>query len=327
MRRLPIVLGLLVASFALATAAPAGTTTLGGRPLALVATPEGIWALTCDRGCSGEGRQSVGQILRVDPGTGRVVARTQIAVPGRIAVGAGGVYAPDIWGGTLRRFDARTLRLTATLPLTLPRGTPAHGDGFLPSDVAVGAADVWVSTEWCTLARTDAAAHRTVARVPLPCDAYGAMVAHGRDVWVSESLAGLYRIDAAGTRVVARIQIGPASRRLDVSRLLVIGNRVAALGAWSRSGTLSGQNALALIDLRHNRVERTVSLPRGALTATSDGRRLLVARLGGSSIERIDPASGAITGRIRARVGVSLVASRGRLFTAFANGALVRVGP
>jgi hypothetical protein len=319
MRRHLIVLTLLAGSSVLVTAAPAGTSTLGGRPLALVSTPGAIWAITCDTACSGEGRRSVGRILRIDPRTGRVVAHTQVAVPGSIAVGAAGVYAPDIWSGTLRRFDPRTLRPTATLALTLPRGTPAHGGGFLPSDVAAGSAGVWVSTEWCTLARVDGAARRTVAHVALPCDAYGAMVARGREVWVSESLAGVFVIDGAGDRVVARVRVGTAARRLDV------GARIAALGAWSRFGTLTGENGLALIDPQTHRVERTVPLPRGRLIAAGDGRRLLVAVAGGTSIERIDPATGALAGRIRARVGVSLVASGGRVFTAFGDGALVRV--
>jgi hypothetical protein len=328
-RRVLITALLLVASVCVdasgATASRTHATRLGGAPLELVSTPTALWAITCDHRCSGEARRSSGRILRLDPRTGRVRASTRIDVPGTIAVSAGAVYAPDFWGGTLRRFDSNTLEQTATLRLALARSAPHGAPGFLPDDVIATAGSVWVSTEWCTLARTDRAASRMVARVPLPCDAYGAMAALGRDVWVSESLAGLYRVDATSNRVAARLRIGPPGRRLDVNRILTASGRVLAIGGWAAHTFLTGDNALAIVDPAGNRVVRTVPLPRGVLVAAASARWLFVARAGGSSIERIDPRTGSLAERIHATVGSALVASGDRLFTAFRDGTLVRI--
>lgn len=63
---------------------------LGGTPLGLVGTPGSLWVLTCDRRCSGEGRRSVGRIVRIDTPTGRVQDAIAIDRPGAFAVAPGG---------------------------------------------------------------------------------------------------------------------------------------------------------------------------------------------------------------------------------------------
>src|SRR5712691_549751 len=127
MQRLSPILCLTLAGLALAgAAATAGRSVaprsldLGGTPLQLVSADGALWALTCDHGCSGQGKRSVGRIVEIDPQNGRVLASVKLARPGSIAVGAGGVYATDFWRGTVRRLDLRTLRLSATLHLKLP---------------------------------------------------------------------------------------------------------------------------------------------------------------------------------------------------------------
>jgi hypothetical protein len=93
---------------------------LGGVPLQLVSARGVLWVLTCERRCSGEAKRSVGRVVEVDARTGRVIASATLARPGAIAVGRAGVYATDFWRDAVRRLDPRTLRVTATLHLTLP---------------------------------------------------------------------------------------------------------------------------------------------------------------------------------------------------------------
>ena len=47
---------------------------------------------------------------------------------------------------------------------------------FLPNDLAVGPSSVWVSTQWCAVARVDERLSHVAALVRLPCDAYQTMI-------------------------------------------------------------------------------------------------------------------------------------------------------
>jgi hypothetical protein len=295
---------------------------LGGSPLALVSARGSLWVLTCDRRCSGEGRRSVGRVVRIDPRLGRVLASAPIARPGAIAVGAQGVYATDFYRHAVRRLDPTTLRQTASLKLVLPFKIASRYAAFLPNDVVVGAGSVWVSTEWCAVARVDERLHRAVAHVRLPCDAYQTMAFGADALWISESLAGVYRVDPASGRISARIQLGPRTGRLVASRFLFARGSVLVVGVWTRGGALTGGNGLARLNPQSNRVERVTPLPSGQLTAAFGKRALWIARVGGSSVERIDPRTGRVLGRRRASVGTALAVAGGRLWTADRDGSI-----
>src|ERR1700730_3248955 len=180
---------------------------IGGVPIELLSARGSLWVLTCDHSCAGEGRGSVGRVVRVDPRIGRTIRSGAIDRPGAIAVGAGGVFATDFWRHRIRRVDPVTLQQTASLDLVLPSRIASQSKyaAFLPNDVAVGQGAVWISTEWCTVARADQQLTRALATVQLPCDAYQTMAFGAGSLWISESLAGLYRIDAARNRVTARL--------------------------------------------------------------------------------------------------------------------------
>jgi streptogramin lyase len=295
---------------------------VGGSPLAVMSARGSLWVLTCDRRCSGEARRSVGRIVRVDPRRGRVVASTRLARPGALAVGARGVYATDFWRHAVRRLDPVTLRQTATLKLVLPFRISSSYAAFLPNDVTVGAGSVWVSTEWCALTRVDAHLSRPVGSVRLPCDAYQTMAFGAGALWISESLAGVYRIDPATNRVAARIQIGPRTRQLIPVRFFFARGSVLAVGVWTSGGALTGANGLARLDAAGDHVEAITPLPPGQLAAAFGKGALWVARVGGSSVGRIDPGTGRVTGRVRATVGTALAFADGRLWTLDRNGTL-----
>lgn len=299
-----------------------------GAPLQLVAARGALWLVTCDRGCSGRGRESAGRIVKIDPRTGHVVRSVELTHPGALAVGAGGVYATDFWQGTVRRLNPNTLQRTGSLHLTLPFAiTTATGrdTAFLPEAVAASGNRVWVASDRGALARADPSLDRVTAMLRLPGDAFQTIAANGNIIWLSESLLGIYRIDPARSTVVARIPIGPADGRLDASQLLPAGERLFAIGAWAHNGLLATHNGLARIDAAHNRVEALTALPTGRLVAALGAGSLWVGRVDGRMLERIDPRTGRVEQRVDAHVGVALAFASGSLWTVEQDGTLAKL--
>jgi streptogramin lyase len=291
-------------------------------PLELLAAQGSLWVLTCDRGCTGEARNSMGRIVRIDPRSGRVAASATLRRPGRIAVGASGVYATDFWRDRIRRIDLRTLQVVGSLQLRLPFRFTARDNAFVPLAVAVGHA-VWVATERGALARTDLQLRNVVATVRLPFDAFQGITVGPGAVWLAESLAGVYRIDPRTNHVSARIRIPLAAGSLDAEQIVLSGGKVLAIGAKTSADTLTGQNGVARIDPQHNRVEAVTPLPSGPLLAVTVGQgSLWVARVGGSSVERVDPRTGKVVARIRGQIGTALAVAGGYLWTASREGTI-----
>lgn len=327
----PVIWPVLIAvALAAATATQAGggapSLRIGGTPLALVAASDSLWALTCERRCSTrEGRTTVGRIVRIDPLTGRVVASVALDRPHALAVGPQGVYANDFWRGSVRRLDPTRLAVTATTRLVLPFEVAPGDDAFLPFDVEVDRDDVWVSTNRGALARLDPRRGRLRAMVRIPGGTSGDMVATEDAVWVGESLLGVYRVDQATNRVAARIRIGPPGRRFVVNRLLLAAGKVLGVGSWTEGGAPTNENGLARIDPKRNRVEAVTPLPSGPLAVAFGMGSLWVGRVGGSSLDRIDPRTGEVVASIDAGVGSLLAVTGAGVWTAGRDGWLRRI--
>ena len=306
-------------------AAGASPRRLGGVPLQLLSTHGLLWLLTCDRDCSGEAKRSVGRVIEIDPRTGKVTATARLEHPGAIAVAPEGIYVTDFERGSVRRLDPKTLRLTATLHLKLPFSivtSTYRSNAFLPEAVVVGEGSVWVATDRGALARADPRLRHLTGMLRLPPEAFQTVTTAPGAVWLSESMLGLYRVDTRTNRVAARIPIGPAHGRLDVGQLIPAGKRLLAMGEWTSGGTLTGRNGLARINTGHNRVQGITKLPAGQLVAAYGASSLWIGRSEGSLLERIDPASGRIVQRLRARVGVQLAVADGQVWTITRDGSL-----
>lgn len=333
--RLSFIILLTLAGLAVTGAAPpAGRSVaprslvLGGAPLQLVAAGGALWALTCDHGCSGEGKRSVGRIVEIDPQNGRVIASTRLARPGAIAVGASGVYATDFWHGTIRRLDPRTLRLSATLHLKLPffiTTSTTRDDAFLPEAIAVDGGNVWIATARGALAHTDPHLRRVTAMLRLPGDAFEAIATAPSAVWLSESLLGIYRISTETNKVLARLPVGPAGGRFNPVQLIPTDTRLLAIGEWTNAGTLTYRNGLARVDSTRHRVEEVTPLPAGQLTSAYGAGSLWVGRVNTTTLEQIDPHSGKTLRQLHVRVGRMLAFASGTLWTALGDGTLQQV--
>lgn len=296
---------------------------LSGRPLELLAGRGSLWVLTCERGCTGEARCSTGRIIRIDPQNARVVASAALPRPHAIALGARGVYAIDFWRDTIQRIDPRTLRVVRTLKLRLPFRFSPRDNAFLPFAVAVGQSAVWVATDRGALARADLPLRRVVGTVRLPFDAFGDMAVGPGAVWLAESLAGLYRIDPRTNRLVARIRTRQVAGGFDAEQVVVPSRRrVLVVGGKTSGDVLTSRNVLARIDSKHNRVEGAKPLPPGPLAVTFGEGSLWVARIGGTSVVRIDPSTGEVVDRLRGKIGTALALAGGHVWTVFSNGTL-----
>jgi len=161
------------------------------RPPILAVAAGSLWA-------TGLPRRS--DIVRLDPGTGRVTARV------RIDSGATGLVGDHrgLWvttdAGTLVRIDPATNEVAATV---VPGGRPVHA--------ALGATALWVSAGSRVL-RLDPADGRTTASVPGGGGPIGPL---GDTIW-ARSLGSvspaLVAIDEATGRVVERADIATSGR-------------------------------------------------------------------------------------------------------------------
>ncbi len=302
---------------------------LGGTPLQLLAARGSLWVLTCDRGCTGEARHSIGRIIRIDPRNARVVASAKIPRPDTVAVGAGGLYATDFEHGTIRRLDLHTLAVVGALKLKLPFRFSARDNAFLPEAVAVGRDAVWVVSDRGAVVRADLRLHRAVASLRMPPDAFGdpvgGIAADTGGAWSAESLAGVYRVDQRANRISAKIRVPLATGRFDAVQVFPLAGQVLVLGVKTSGGALTQRNLLARIDANHNRVERITSLPSGRVVATTGAGSLWVARLGGATVGRVDPRTGRVVARFRAHAGTALAVSGGHLWTVSPRGVVRQV--
>jgi hypothetical protein len=116
------------------------------------------------------------EVVRVELGTGRVVARIRLGpLPFEFAPG-----------------DRR----------------------FRPSLVAVGAGAGWVASDRGAVARIDAASNRVVAVIKLARQVPAGIAVAGRTVWVAEGGHGVERIDAATNRLLGTVRLGVRADRV-----------------------------------------------------------------------------------------------------------------
>jgi DNA-binding beta-propeller fold protein YncE len=159
-------------------------------PIDLAIGGGAVWALTTDKG-----------LLRIDPASAEVVARTPVSRRSTsVAVGAGSIWVvccadtelPVV--RELQRIDLGSNRVTTNIPLP-----------GLPGAVGVGPSGVWVESLNGPVWRIDPAANRVAATVRIPGNLggdRGSVQVGSDDVWVSDPEHRIvYRIDARHDRL------------------------------------------------------------------------------------------------------------------------------
>lgn len=166
------------------------TATLDPTPCAITVAYGSLWVIT----------QS-GKLDRVDPATGRVVARIPVGDTSYQAMATpGAVWVSNRNGASLTRVDPRTNRVTLTLRL---RGT-------YPGGLAYTLGTLWIGNDDSTstqLIRLDLAT-RKITRVDAGTRPAYLTTAAGK-VWVSNQVDGtVSRIDPATNQVDATVEAG-----------------------------------------------------------------------------------------------------------------------
>lgn len=298
---------------------------VGGRTVDLIAGRRSLWVLTCDRRCTRQPRPSVGRLVRLDPQSGRRLASARLRGASRLAIGAAGIFVIDFWRNTIRRLDPGTLGVKDKLALALPFELIPGDSAFLPFDIAATRDAVWVSTARGVLTRIDPRLSRVVANVRVPFEATGEISATEGEVWIAEQLAGLYRVDPGSNSVVAKIRVGNRNRRLAINQVLLGGDEVFAVGGRTRHDVAGSGNALVRVDPRSNRVKSVTPLPRGPLAVAYGKGTLWAGRIGGRSIEGVNPTTGEVEARLSTSAGTWLAVSEGELWTVSLDGVVRRI--
>ena len=163
----------------------------------LASTPYAVWVTDPAEG-------PLSRVWRVDPATNRLLRPPLRAGEEPLAVEVDGdaVWSANHDDGTLRRMDAATGALEATVEL----GVEPHG-------MAIGHGAIWVAdAHHGAVLRVDPASRRTVARIPVGFEP-GPLVVTRTAVWVATppdpdlSPGSLARIDPATDRVTAAVPL------------------------------------------------------------------------------------------------------------------------
>jgi len=255
-----------------------------GDPFAVAVAPDGaVWTATHDGM----------QVLRVDPATRKVTARTPIQGNGTALAWADGSIWAVGWKRALYRLHDPGGTIAQTIRLPRPDQMAAEGH------------NLWV-TNWQrnSVSEVDATTGKplttvTAGRAPEGSEQGVAAVAFGnRSVWVVRGdLNSVYRIDPGNGRVQATIGVGltPVS---------------AAFGEGSLWVTNLQGNSVSRINPATNRVTATITTQAEPAYSAAAGGAVWVTNFDGDSLTRIDPATNH-TREVRVCVGPAGIAAAG----------------
>ena len=168
-------------------------------------------------------------VLRIDPGTGRIVGRVPVDFAAGLGFGQGSVWATSSRDGTVSRIDPETGRVTATIPIGAGVANDVEVDErsgavWVASQYSPGNADELSQEDYekgvrpepdagAKLARVDPRTNRVVAEILIEATAIeggasGVAVGEGGAVWVTSVNGKLLRVDPETDEVAARLKLG-----------------------------------------------------------------------------------------------------------------------
>jgi hypothetical protein len=275
-------------------------TSLGGIPMQAVDGLGAIWILTCRRNC--QSPQSYGQLVRVDPSSGRIVKRLSVAHPSGFAIADGSLWVIDFWASQVNRVDPQTGQVTISIPLSLPTFVAPGDRRFLPSSITAEPGTVWVATARGWIASIDAHSAKVVSLVRAPGDTTGSIVADPSGVWVAESVLGVGVVPTGGDQLALHPIVVGRHGRIAVDAVSLGSGRVWASGVVSEpipftpgasnpspgGFGLTNAAAVVILDERTGKTLREVRLPARPYQIASDDGGLIAADLARGRLIHID---------------------------------------
>ena len=220
-------------------------------------------------------------VLKIDPSTNKVVARTKIGTGScGLGYGAGSMWIEDTNTSTVSRVSVTTGKRIAVKV------------GFTPYDTTFAYGSAWTTAfTQGELERIDPAQNRVVNRWKLD-KATGAVGAFG-SVWATGS-DGVIRVDPASHKLLARIAIQGGAGWTAAS----------ADAVWVTTAT-----GIARIDPTANAVVKTIPLAGAPAVGDPDviDGQVWVPQIRKNSIAVIDPSSNTVARTIKAGVGPFVV--------------------
>jgi TolB protein len=207
-----------------------------------------------------------GEIVRLDPATGEVLARIPLDQVGPLAVGEGSVwvanYPRDEAPATLLRIDPTTNSVSDVIDLPLLAYEVAKGDrAFLPNDVAVGFGRVWVSTARGTVVSIDPGTGEAVTQDGEPATILDGLAVGAGSVWTWSGFCPPYgavlEIDPITGRIEDRLEVPGLNSVAADDRFVWISHDPVQEGC--PSGTAEAQSPVALTRFEPSTDATTVS--------------------------------------------------------------------
>jgi len=286
-----------VAVVATAAGAPAGNARVPrvGTVVARISIPQGSGGLAVGESAVWAMSDSDSTLLRIDPARNAVIARVGIkpskqcpAFPqacSEAAAGNGAVWVSHPFDNTVSRVDPQTNSVTATIPV-----------GPHPDGIAVSPGAVWVANSGGpSVSRIDPATNRVVATIRVGparacCSDFMQLTTGGGSVWVGvPNLRSIVRVDPERNAVVARIHLSGQPNGF------LAADQRATWAASAHAGSVIWR-----VNPRTNRSSETVEGPLVAPIGLALGfGSLWVADLDAKTIDRVNPRTSRIVGRLR----------------------------
>ena len=224
-----------------------------------------------------------GDVIRVDPATGKVVARVSVgARVFNLAAAPGAVWAIDNALSTAVRVDTKTANVTARVPV-----------GFQPYDIEWGFGSAWVAnagdgTVW-RITNGKVAKKIKVGAEPNGLTAYrGAL-------WVSDHTLGkVVRIDPATNRITATVKIPGADWITGLGDNIYVSQET---------------NQVSRISVTTLKLTGIAKVARNPLGSTIVGKQLWVPCIDANEVDVVDPATMKVVARRSAAGGPIAVLS------------------
>jgi YVTN family beta-propeller protein len=233
----------------------------------------GVWTygLAAGNGSLWAGSLSSGDVLRIDPDSGKVVGRiTAGARIFNLAAASGAVWAVGNASGTITRIDTHTGKVTRTVQV-----------GLQPYDVEWGFGSAWVSnagdgTVWRI---TNG---RVAKRIKVGIEPNG-LTAYGGALWVADHTAGkVVRIDPTTNRITATVKLSGADWITGLGDSIYVSQET---------------NTVARVSVKTLEVTGTVATARNPLGSAIVGKVLWVPCIDENEVDVVDPASMRIVAR------------------------------
>jgi hypothetical protein len=244
--------------------------------------PVGQWTygLAAGGGSLWAGSLTTGQVLRVDPTTGKVVQKVEAGVRTfNLAAAPGAVWAVGNTSSTVARIDART-GAVKTIAV-----------GLAPFDVEWAFGSAWVSnagdgTVWRI------SGGRVVKKIRIGIEPNG-LTAYRGALWVSDHTLGkVVRVDPVTNRVTGSLAVAGADWIVGRGDFLYVSQET---------------NRVAKVDVRSLNVVGRVGTGRNPLGSAFVGASLWVPCIDSAEIDVVDPVTMRVVERRRTRPGPIVV--------------------